>query len=100
VKDMKTIDLPGRFVARDGSLGMKATLADVGYNIKLNFNLLSLTRLLCKRSSARRGSLGKGWHITKGDATGITIENEAGDVIDFDIVIPMSRGAIFACRFI
>ena len=89
VKATSTIDLPGRFVAKDGTLGMKGTLADCNFNESLNFNLLSLTRLLSN-----------GWSITKGDATRITIENGGGGKIDFDIVIPTARGAIFAFRFI
>ena len=68
---------------------MKATLTEVNYNKTLNFNLMSLTRLLCN-----------GWSIVKGDATGITVKNGKGGVIEFDIVILTARGAIFACRFI
>ena len=41
-----TIDLAGQFVAKDGSLGLKATLTEVSVNKKYNFNLISLTRLL------------------------------------------------------
>jgi len=51
-------------VAKYGGLGMKGKLADCNFNESLNFNLLSLTRLLCS-----------GWIITKGNATGITIQN-------------------------
>ena len=89
VKATSTIDLPGQFVAKDGGLGMKGTLADCNFNESLNFNLLILTRLLCS-----------GWSITKGNATGITIQNGSGSKIEFDIVIPTARGALFACRFI
>ncbi len=81
--------LPGQFVGKDGSLGTKATLTEVNYNDKYNFNLLISTRLLMK-----------GWSITRGDKTGITIESESGKVINFDILILTVRGAIFACRFI
>ncbi len=70
-------------------MGLKATLTDVNYNEKLNFNLISLTRLLCS-----------GWNITSGNAAGITLTNNSGGVINFDIVIPTARGAIFACRFV
>ena len=49
VKAESTIDIPGRFVTRDGSLGIKATLQGVSYNREHNFNLLSLTRLLYKQ---------------------------------------------------
>ena len=56
VKATKIIDLPGQFVNNDGSLGMQGTLTEVNYSLKLNFNLLSLTRLLRN-----------GWSITSGD---------------------------------
>ena len=63
-------------------------MTDVNHNDSHNFNLMSVIRLLCK-----------GWHITKGDATRIIIKNKSGGVIEFSIIIPMARGAIFACRF-
>ena len=81
-----TIDLPGQFMAIDGSSGLQASLTEVNFNARHNFNLISLTRLLTK-----------GWVIAKGDHTGITIRNGGGDLIDFDIVIPTARGAVFAC---
>ena len=83
------MDLPGQFIGKDGSSGMKATLTEVNYNPKYNFNLLSLTRLLMN-----------GWRITSGDKTGITIKSENGSEITFNIVILTVRGAIFARRFI
>ena len=86
---MNTMDLPGQFLGKDGSLGTKPTLTEVNYNDKYNFNLLSLTRLLMN-----------GWSITRGDNTRITIESESVKVINFDIVILTVHGAIFACRFI
>ena len=89
VEAISTMDVPGQFIGKDGSSGMKATLMDVNYNPKYNFNLLSLTRLLMN-----------GWRITSGDKTGITIKNVNESEITFDIVIPTVRGAIFACRFI
>ncbi len=64
-------------------------MADVNYNDRYNFNLVSLTRLLMNR-----------WKVTKGDKTGITVGSKDGSEINFDIVIPTVRGAIFACRFI
>ena len=84
-----TIDLPGQFMTKDGSSGLKASLTEVNYNDRHNFNLISLTRLLSR-----------GWEIIKGNHTGITIRNGGGGVIDFDIVIPTARGAVFACRFV
>ena len=89
VEATNTMDLPGQFIGKDGSSGMKATLTDVNYNPKYNFNLLSLTRLLMN-----------GWSITSGDKTGIKIKNVNESEITFDIVILTVRGAIFACRFI
>ena len=65
VRATKTIDLSGTFVKKDGSRGLKATLTEVSYCADHNFNLLSLTRLLCQ-----------GWKIVNGDATGITIVHE------------------------
>ena len=82
-----TINLLGKFVVRDGSLGMKGVLTEVNYSESHNFNPMSTTMLLCK-----------GWRITKSDATGITIENGSGGMIEFDVVIPTERGAVFACR--
>ena len=89
VEAISTMNLPGQFIGKDGSSGMKATLTDVNYNPKYNFNLMSLTRLLMN-----------GWRITRGDKTGITIRNVNESEITFDIVILTVRGAIFACRFI
>ena len=85
----KTINIPGKFVSRDGTMTMSATLTDVGYNQTMNYNLFSLSRMLVQ-----------GWRIKSGDSTGISIENGKGSVISFDIVVKTSRGAIFAARFI
>ena len=82
MKATSTIDVSGQFVTQDGTLGLKATLTDVNYNEKLNFNLISLTRLHCS-----------GWSIGSGNAAGIILTNKKGGVINFDIVIPMARGA-------
>ena len=89
LKATSTIDLKGQCVWRDGSLGMKVTLTDCSYNACHNFNLASLTRLMSRN-----------WVIVKGDMTGITVRHPSGSVIDFDIVIPTEKGAIFACWFI
>ena len=85
-----TIDVPGQFVAKDGKVGLRAVLTDCSYNPKNNFNLLSLARLINKQ----------GWKVTRGDDTGIQVTHASGSKIDFDIVIPMERGAIYACRFV
>ena len=45
---LSTIDFPGKFMARDRSFGMEGVLTDANYNDGHNFNLMSLTRLLCK----------------------------------------------------
>ena len=88
VKATSSIDVPGYFLGKDGKPGLRARLDDVSYNNRLNFNLMSLTRMLIN-----------GWRVTKGDKTGIQIAK--GDhVIDFNIVIPTPKGAVFACRFI
>ncbi len=77
VKATSTFHMSGRFVTRDGTSGLKATLINVNYNDKLNFNLISLTWLLCS-----------GWNITQGNAAGIILTNGSGGVTNFDIVIP------------
>ena len=84
-----TIDIEGRFINKDGSLEIKGILKDVGFNKSLNFNLMSLTRMLVN-----------GWHIVKGDENGIKIGNKKGEIVSFDIVVKTARGAIFACRFL
>ena len=53
LKSMKSIDIPGQFVKSDGTLGLTGTLTEVNYHKELNFNLLSLSRLLKQ-----------GWYIT------------------------------------
>jgi hypothetical protein len=68
---------------------LKATLPDVSFNEKANFNLLSLSRLLKE-----------GWTISRGDATIIEVRNAGGATIRFDIVVDMPKGAVFACRFV
>ena len=36
----------------------------------------------------------------RGDKTLIRVENEMGGRIDFDIVVPTEKGAIYACKFL
>ena len=88
VDALKTIDVLGLFINNDSSLGLQGTLKEVSYSPKLNFNMLSLSRLLKN-----------GWCITSGDETGIEVEKD-GNVVAFDIVIPTTHGCIFACRFV
>ena len=42
----------------------------------------------------------QGWKITCGDEMLIRIENRKGGVINFDIVVPMAKGAVYACKFV
>ena len=42
----------------------------------------------------------QGWKITQGDDSLICIENGKGGVINFDIVVPTAKRAIYACKFI
>ena len=63
IKATSSIDVPGRFLAKDGSPGMRACLTDVSFNEGLNFNLMSLSKMLVQ-----------GWKISSGNATGIHIQ--------------------------
>jgi len=42
----------------------------------------------------------QGWKLVCGNETLIHIENGKGDVIDFDIVVPAEKGAIYACKLV
>ena len=84
------IDIPGVFVTKSGDAGMKAVLKDCSLSKKHNVNLLSMSRLLHKQ----------GWKIIRGDDTLIRIENEKGGTIDFDIVVPIKKVTIYACKFV
>ena len=67
---------------------MKACLEDVSCNERLNFNLMSLARMLINGSK-----------VTKGVETGIQIAK--GDhVINFNNLIPTPKGAVFVCWFV
>jgi hypothetical protein len=79
----------GKAVKVTRTLGFKGTLPDVNYNEKLNFNLISLTQLLCN-----------GWTITSRNATGIKLINRNGGINTFDIMIPTAHVAIFTCLFV
>jgi hypothetical protein len=68
---------------------LKALLNECSYNKEHNFNLLSMSRLLHKQ----------GWKMSQGDESLIRIENGKGGVINFDIVVPTAKGAIYACKF-
>ncbi len=83
------IDIPGVFVKKDGDSGLQAVLRDCSFSVKHNFNLLSMSKLLHKQ----------GWKIVRGDESLIGIENGKGGAINFDIVVPTEKGAIYACKF-
>jgi hypothetical protein len=83
------IDIPGIFVNKDGKTGVKAVLKDCSFSTKHNFNLLSMSKLIHKQ----------GWKIVHGDEKLIRIENGKGEIIDFDIVVPTEKGAVYACKF-
>ena len=89
IKSTKTIDFSGQFVNTDGTLGMNGVLMDANFHKDLNFNPLSLSRLLKN-----------GWKIVKGGDSVIVVDNNAGERIDFGIVVDTSKGLIFACKFI
>jgi hypothetical protein len=84
------VDILGMFVNKNGENGLKAVLKDCSFSAKHNFNLLSMSRLLHKQ----------GWKIVRDDESLIRIENGQGEVIDFDIVVPTEKGAIYACKFV
>jgi hypothetical protein len=84
------IDIPGVFVNKSGEKGLKAVLKDCSFSVKHNFNLLSMSRLLHEQ----------GLKIVCGDESLIRIKNGQGEVIDFDIVVPTEKGAIYACKFV
>jgi hypothetical protein len=84
------IDIPGVFVNKSREKGLQAVLKVCSFSAKHNFNLLSISRLLHKQ----------GWKIVRGDESLIRIENRKGEVIDFDIVVPIEKGAIYACKFV
>ena len=69
---------------------MKAVLQDCSFSKEHNFNLLSMSRLLHTQ----------GWKITHGDKSLIQIENGKGRVINFDIVVPTGKGAVYVCNFV
>jgi hypothetical protein len=52
-----SMDICGQFVNCDGSLGVVATLTDVGFSTRHNFNLLSVTSLWQQGWSTQSGDL-------------------------------------------
>jgi hypothetical protein len=84
------IDIPGVFMSKDRKAGMKAVLKDCSFSAKHIFNPLSMSKLIHKQ----------GWKFIRGDDTLICIENGKGGIIDFDIVVPTEKGAIYACKFV
>ncbi len=84
------MDIPGVFASKDSTVGMKAVLQDCSFSKEHNFNLLSMSRLLHTQ----------GWKITHGDKSLIRIENGKGGVINFDIVVPTAKGAVYVSKFV
>jgi hypothetical protein len=79
-----SMDICGQFVNRDSSLGIVATLTDVGFSTRHNFNLLSVTSLWQQ-----------GWSTQSGDSEGLSIIGpDGGSVINFDTVLRITRGAV------
>jgi hypothetical protein len=65
-----TVDIPGHFINRDGTLGSAGTLTEVGYSPKDNFNLLSISRMLVN-----------GWHIEFWNAEGLVLCHSESDSV-------------------
>jgi hypothetical protein len=86
-----SMDIRGQFVNHDGLLGIVATLTDVGFSKRHNFNLLSVTSLWQQ-----------GWSTQSGDFEGLSILGpEGGSVINFDILVCTTRGgAVYVGRFV
>jgi hypothetical protein len=85
-----SMDIRGQFVNHDSSLGMAATLTDVGFSMWHNFNLLSVTSLWQQGRS-----------MQSGDSEGLSIIGPAGgSVIIFDIVLRNARGAVYVVKFV
>ena len=89
VESTAIIDIPGMFMTNDGISGTRAVLKECCYSKAHNFNLLSMSRLLQQ-----------GWKVTCQDKNLIHIENRKGGKIEFDIVLPTKKGAIYACGFV
>ena len=89
VESTSVMDIPGVFISKDGTLGLKAVLHKCSYNKEHDFNLFRILRLFHNQ----------GWKITQGDKSLIRIENGKFGVINSDIVVPTANGAIYACKF-
>lgn len=68
-------------MSKDNTAGLRTALKECSYNKEHNFNLLSMSRLIKNQ----------GCKITK---KGIT--NGKGGVINFDVLVPTEKGAIYA----
>ena len=69
---------------------MGAVLKECSYNKAHNFNLLSMSRLLNNQGNK----------IKHGSNSLIGMENKKDKVIEFDIVVPLSKPAVYARRFV
>jgi hypothetical protein len=84
------IDIQDVFMTSNGELGMQAVLKECSYSKEHNFNLLGMSKLLHKQ----------GWKITCSDESLIRIKNEKIGVINFDIMVPTEKGAVYVCKFV
>ena len=89
MESLALIKMPGAFVHKGREAGLQAVLKDCSFSVKHNLNLLSMSKLLHKQ----------GWKIMHGNETVVCIENRKGGVVNFDIVVPTEKGAIYACKF-
>ncbi len=89
VESTDIMHIPGVFMSKEGAVGMKAVLQDRSFSKEHNFNLLSMSRLLYTQ----------GWLITHGDKSLVCIGDRNGGVINFDIVVPTAKGAVYVCKF-
>lgn len=73
-------------MSKYGWLKISSILKKYIYKMPHNFSLLSMARLLHNQD----------WKIMLGDISLIQFEIEKGKVIEFEIVVPTLKGAIYA----
>ena len=83
-------DIPGVFMNRNGDTEMRAVLKEFIFHKAHNFNLVSMSRQLHMQ----------GWKITHGDESLIGVENRKGKVLNFNILVPMEKWTVYACKFV
>ena len=84
------INIPGVFMTEDGNVEMRAVLKECSHSKVHNFNLLSMLSLLHKQ----------GWKIKHREESLIYNENRKGGVINFNIVVPTEKGAVYIRKFV